>query len=189
MDYAAAEPHTLRAGDSVTWTRETPEHSAADGWSLKYRLLYTSGSAVNITTSGAGTRHTASLTSAQTAAWPAGAGTLAAILEKGSGETLQRVTLESQPITILPDLSTAATFDGRSQAVKALADARAALADYMASGRLHWAGYDIAGRSVQFRGADEIKALIEHYEAQVSRENAMQAVMAGGSPGRVNVRM
>lgn len=187
MDYASAEPASIRAGDTVTWTRETPEHSAVDGWALKYRLLWATGSAVDITSTGAGTLHTVSLTAAQTALYTAGAATLVAYMENSG--TSARDTLEAQPFTILPNLVTATTFDSRSAAAIALADAKAALAAHMASGRVHVAEYDIAGRTMKFRAADEIRALIEYYEAEVGKERAALAALSGGSPGRVYTRM
>ncbi|RTL26905.1 MAG: hypothetical protein EKK55_07120 [Rhodocyclaceae bacterium] len=187
MDYTAAEPTAIRAGDSVAWTRECPEHSAADGWALKYRLLYTTGTAVEITTNGSGTLHSVSLNSTATASWAAGSATLVAIVENaGLGA---RETLEAQPITILPNLATATTLDNRSDNQIALAAAKAALKDYMASGRLHVASYDIAGRQMQFRTADEIRGLIEYYEGECGKERALTAVLSGGSPGRVVSRM
>lgn len=189
MDYASAEPNAIRAGDTVTWSRELPEHSAADGWALKYRLLYPTGTAAEITTSGSGTTHNVALTAAVTGAWTAGTATLVALVEKGSGPSLERVTLESQAITILPNLSTAATLDTRSDAQIALADAKAALKTYMASGRLHVAEYDIAGRAMKFRSADEIRALIDYYEGEVGKERCQLAIQTGGSPGRIVGRM
>lgn len=189
MDYASAEPTAIRAGDSVAWTRELPSHSGADGWALKYRLLWSAGAAVDITSSATETRHSVSLTATQTAAWPAGSATLVAIAEKGSGAELERITLESQPITILANLATATTHDPRSQNQKALSDAKAALAAYMASGRLHVAEYDIAGRSMKFRSGEEIRDLIDYYEAEVGKERAGLALLSGGSPGRVLTRM
>lgn len=189
MDYAAAEPTVIRAGDTVSWDRDLSEHSAADGWALKYRLLWPTGTAVDIATTGNGTTHSVSLTATQTAAWPASHATLVAIAEKGSGPSLERVTIEAQPLTILANLATAATHDRRSANEIALADARAALAAYMASGRVHVAEYDIAGRSMKFRAADEISALVEHYEAEVGKERAALAILTGGSPGRVVCRM
>ena len=91
-------------------------------------------------------------------------------------------------VTILPDLNAAATFDGRSQAVKGLADARAALAAYMANGQMHVAEYDIAGRTMKFRTSKEITDLIAHYEIAVAGERAAAAIQQGVSPGRVVTR-
>lgn len=188
MDLQTNEPTVIRAGDSVAWTRELPEYSAAAGWALKYRLLYASGTAVDITSTGVGPLHTVSLTSANTGAYVAGSATLAAYVEKGFGPTLERATLESTAITILPNLITAATYDGRSANQIALANARAALASYMAKGQLHVAAYDIAGRTMTFRAATEITDLIQYYEREVFKENALLAAMNGVSAGRVQVR-
>ena len=189
MDTTQAEPNAIRAGDTVTWVRELPEHSAADGWALKYRLLWTTGTAVDITSTSAGTLHTVALTSVQTGTYAAGAATLVAYAEKGSGGTLERATLESQPLTILPNLITATTHDSRSQSAKALADAKTALAAHLASGKMHVAEYEIAGRRMKFRSVEEIRTLIEYYAAEVGKERAALAVLTGGSPGRIITRM
>lgn len=187
MELQTNEPTAIRVGDSVSWSRELPEYSADDGWALKYRLLYAIGTAVAIASTGAGTTHTVELTSAQTAAFVAGTATLAAWVENTA--TGARATLEATPITVLPDLTTAATLDGRSANQIALANARAALASYMAKGQLHVAEYDVGGRKMKFRAAAEITDLIAYYEREVARERAVQAVLAGGSPGRVVTRM
>ena len=71
----------------------------------------------------------------------------------------------------------------------ALANARAALASYMAKGQLHVAEYDVGGRKMKFRAASEITDLIAYYEREVAKERALQAMLAGGSPGRVVTRM
>lgn len=188
MDLPTNEPTAIRAGDSVSWTRELPEYSAAAGWALKYRLLYAAGAAVDISSSAIGALHTVALTSAITAAWAAGAATLVAFVEKGAGASLERVTLESTPVTILPNLTAAATHDGRSANQIALVNARAALAGYMSKGQAHVAEYEIAGRRMKFRAAVEITDLIQYYEREVSKENAAAAILQGVAPGRIQVR-
>ncbi|MDP3138185.1 MAG: hypothetical protein Q8N17_17865 [Burkholderiaceae bacterium] len=189
MDLPTNEPTVIRAGDSVAWTRELAEYSAADGWALKYRLLYATGTAVDITSTAVATLHTVSLTAANTGAYAAGSATLVAYVEKGAGASLERATLESSAITILPNLITAATHDGRSANRIALANARAALASYMAKGQAHVAEYDIAGRRMKFRAATEITDLINYYEREVFRETAALAAINGVAAGRIAVRM
>jgi len=189
MDLPTNEPTVIRAGDSVAWTRDLPEYSAADGWALKYRLLYASGAAVDVTSTAVATLHTVSLTAANTAAYVAGKATLVGYVEKGAGASLERATLESTPITILANMVTSATFDGRSENQIALANAKTALAAYMSKGQIHVAEYDIAGRRMKFRAASEITDLIAHYEREVFKEIAAQAAMKGVSAGRVVVRM
>lgn len=177
-------PSTIRAGDSVQWTESYPAYPSGEGWALKHRLLWPTGTAVTINTTASGSDYTADLTSANTAGWAAGSATIVTWVEK----TGSRETLRQQPITILPDLTTATTYDGRSQAVKALADARAALAAYMANGQMHVAEYDIGDKRMKFRSSQEIVDLINHYEREVATERALQAVLEGGCPGRVQVR-
>lgn len=181
MDSVRDEPSALRAGDAVTWQRDLDAYSAVAGWTLKYRLIWPTGTPATFDATGAGTTHTVELASADTSAWPAGAATLLAYVDNGT----DTVTLEALPVTILPNLVTATTFDGRSAARIGLDNARAALNTYLASGRAHVAEYQIAGRVMKFRSADEIRALIEYYEAEVARENAALAILQGGSPGRV----
>lgn len=177
-------PTTFRAGDSVTWTEDLPAYPASAGWVLKYKLLFASGTASAFTAAASGAAHVVTVAKTTTAAWVAGAATLVSWIEKGS----DRATLDQQTVTIQPDLAAAATFDGRSQAVKGLADAKAALAAYVAGGKGHVAEYDIGGRRMKFRDASGIVALIDFYEREVAGERALAAVQQGGSPGRVYVR-
>jgi hypothetical protein len=188
MDIAHSEPTSLRAGDSAAWQRDLADHSAADGWTLKYRLLWPAGTPAEITSTGVGTVHTVSLSAADTASYTAGTPTLVGYVEKGSGPTLERVTLSSSVITVLPNLTTLTANDGRSQNQIALADAKAALASYMSKGQLHVAEYDIAGRTMKFRSSSEILDLIAHYKREVFSETAATALLNGVSAGRVAVR-
>lgn len=180
------EPTTLRAGDSASWTTKLPEYPPADGWTLKYRLLWPTGSTpVDITASVEEDHFKVTLTAAGTASYVAGIVTFVKWVEKGA----DRQTLGSTQLTILPDLTEASTYDARSANAKALANAEAALESYLAGGQLHVAEYQIAGRTMKFRAAQEIVDLINHYKRLVSQENALSSILAGGSPpGRVYYR-
>lgn len=181
-------PSTLRAGDSVSWTESLPSYPSTDGWSLKFRLVWQVGSPVDLSASVAGGvagEYSVNITSATSQSWVAGSATLVSWVEKSGGN---RVTLEQQSVTILPDLTTSTTFDGRTANAKALADAKAALAAYSANGQVHVQEYDVGGRRMKFRSTKDITDLIAYYEVQVGRERALQAILDGGAPGRVNVR-
>ena len=53
-DIPTTEPSVVTAGDTVKWTRALAEYSAADGWTLKYKLANLEGSFdVNASASGA----------------------------------------------------------------------------------------------------------------------------------------
>ena len=177
-------PTTLRAGDSAAWIESLPATPASDGWTLRLRFLWAAGAAVTVTAVPSGSDYSLTLSATQTSSWQAGSATRIAWVERGS----ERITIDQSLVTILPDLSAATTFDGRSQAQKGLADARAAMAAYVANGQIHVAEYDIAGRRMKFRAAAEIAELISWYEREVSRERAAAAVLQGQTPGRVHVR-
>lgn len=178
------EPTTFRAGDSVSWTLSLPARAPSDGWALHYRLLWPTGTAVDISTTGAGDDYTVSLTAANTADWAAGAATLVSWLTRNT----DRETLGQQAVTILPDLTTAANFDSRTRNQKALDAARTALETYLTGGRMHVAEYEIAGRHMKFRSADEIRDLIQFYERECAKERAALAILQGGTPGRILTR-
>ncbi|MBI4997846.1 MAG: hypothetical protein HZC22_13330 [Rhodocyclales bacterium] len=177
-------PTTFRAGDSISWIESLPAYPASAGWALKFRLIYQTGAAIDINAAADGDNHKVDLAATATAAWVAGSATLAAYIEKGT----ERITLASEIVTILPNLATATNLDSRSIAARSLADALAARAAYLASGKAHVAEYDIAGRVMKFRSVQDITDLIEQLQREVSRERAMQAVLDGGAPGRVQVR-
>lgn len=176
-------PESFRAGDSVTWRESFPEYPAGEGWALALRLLWPTGTPADITSAAAGNEFLIELTAANTAAWAAGDATLIASVSKGTA----RVTVYQLPVKILANLAAATTLDNRSQARKGLADARAALASYAASGKIHVAEYDVAGRKMKFRDSQQIKDLIGYYEIEVSKENAAAAILNGQTPGRVVV--
>ncbi len=179
------EPKNFRAGDSASWSESLPDYPASAGWSLKYRLMWPSGSGVNLTANPVGDDYAITLASASTASWLAGSATLVSWVEKGS----ERVTLAQQAVTILPDLTQAVTHDGRSANKQALDAAEAALAEYLKGGKATVAEYEVAGRRMKFRDADQILALINHYKPLVARENAALALLQGGGmPGRVYYR-
>lgn len=181
-------PTQIRAGDSAAWTETLPDHPPAAGWALHYRLLWSAATAVDIDAVAGADNYVVTLTPTDTAAWTAGVSTLVWWVERGADETLERAFLGQHAVTILPNLTTAATYDARSTNARALADAKAALAKHVASGRMHVGEYNIAGRAMKFRTADEITALIEYYERECAKERAAFAILQGGSPGRVLTR-
>lgn len=189
MDSSAASlPSTLRAGDSAGWVVSFSDYPASAGWQLHYRLLWPSGPAVTFDAAAQGDDHAVSLAGADTAGWQAGAATLVWWVTRDDEGTVTRHTLGQQAVAILPDLTAAAALDPRSLNERALADAQAALAAHMASGRAHVAEYQIAGRQMKFRTVDELRALIEYYQREVATERARALALSGVAPGRILTR-
>lgn len=178
------EPNTVRAGDDVTWRRDLPSHTPADGWTLKYRLLWPTPPSVLITATADGDGHLVALPGSSTAAWQAGRCTLLGWAEKaGSRETLLQTTIE-----VLADLTAATSLDGRSAARRRLDDAEAALSAYLRNGQAHVAEYQIAGRKMVFRSAKDLQDVVAAARADVARENALAAAAQGVAAGRIYTR-
>lgn len=177
------EPRTLRAGDSAVWRRTLADYAPADGWALAYRLLFVSAAAVDIATVVDGADYRVVLAAADTAAWSAGAATLVGRATR-SGEA---ATVYTAPLQVLPNLGTAANLDPRSPAARALADAEAALAGYLASGG-HIKQWTVGNKQMVFRDAADLIKLVEFYRREVAQERVAASIMAGGAPGRVLVR-
>ncbi|MDD3674994.1 hypothetical protein [Thauera propionica] len=184
MSDQTTPPSTLRAGDSASWSVTLSGYSPAEGWALHYRLLWPAGTAVTLETTEAGESFAVSISAEVSGNWPAGPATLAWWVAKAG----HRRTLGHQPITILPNLAVVATFDGRSDNERALIAAKAALTKYLESGRGHVESYTIADRQMKFRSADELRALIEHYERECAIERARANALQGHATGRILTR-
>lgn len=168
------EPLLIRAGDSVSWSRLLPEFSADDGWTLKYRILWTTGSSpAAFSAFGFGEQHIVGLDALTTADWPAGRATLFIFVERTVGPATERISLEAKAIEIAPNLAIATAFDARSANAKALDDLKAALASYCTAGQGPVAEYSIGDRRMKFRSTTEIVDLIAFYERQVARERGV----------------
>lgn len=176
----------LYAGDTLEFTTSTPDFPAGSGWTLKIRLApRATGVEIDIASTADGDDHLVSVPATTTAAWSAGWYTATVYVEKGAERyTLERVQVEVRAAsTTLADGS-----DGRGQAERAVDDLKAALATYTAS-RGIVAEYAINGRSMKFRDSGEIVALLNYWEAELSRERAAESVAKGlGNPRRLFVR-
>ena len=177
---------TLTAGDTLNLIISVADYPASAGWVLKYRLVPRTGtnSAISITASASGNDYLVLVAAATTAGWAADSYSWTSWVEK-AGEVY---SVDSGQIVIKPDPRTAAAgTDGRSQAHKALDDARAALAAWSPTRRR----YRIGDREMEFNAVSEIVAMIGHWEREVQRELRAAAMEAGrGSKrGKVFVRM
>lgn len=171
MVIPTTEPRSVRAGDTVAWTRDLADYPASDGWVLHYRLVYPDNSTpASWTSTGSGTVHAVSLSAVTTATFPVGEGTLFAYVERSLGGATERVSLGTQQITVLANLTSTNTIDGRTSAQRILADLRAALETYLSGSNATIAEYAIGDRVMKFRSTSDILDLIRYYEAVVRDE-------------------
>jgi len=162
-----AEPSSIRAGDTVIWTRELPDFAPSAGWALAYRLIPASGAAVDISTTGS-------------AAIAAGNCTLAGHVTKGA----ESQTVYQAALAVLPNLRTAAAFDPRTPNEIELAAARTAFSRGVLS-------YSVGDRQVTYEDSGKLLTRVRYLEQQVSTERYYAAIGAGqeaSPPGRVMYR-
>jgi hypothetical protein len=185
MATPTTEPTTIAAGDTVTWRRDLPDYPAGE-WTLKYRLINLSGH-IDIVTTASGTTHVVDEPASTTVAWTAGTYIWQSYVVDGAGV---RYTIGSGTMVIKPNLAAmSAGYDARSTARKALDDARAARAAYIATNG-HVAEYEIAGRRMKYKNAAEIEAHIQALEREVASEAKAERLAAGLPSGnRVLVRL
>jgi hypothetical protein len=176
-DLPTAIPVQLRAGDTLRWRRSLPDYPATAGWALAYTLI-TATSVHAIATTADGDDHVAEALAADTDTWPAGAAQLVEYATNGA----DRVTLNSLPVRVLPDLAVAvAGTDLRSHARKMLDAIEAWLeSEAPVAGMV-----EIAGRRIQHYPLPDLLALRDRYRAELARE---EALAAGTKPSRLLVR-
>lgn len=169
----------LVAGDTLNFLSSTPGYSAADGWTLKYRLVprTAGGAAITLTATAEGADHRVQVAASTTANWVADTYGWSAWVENTGGE---KYTVQSGQIVIKPDPRQAAGgADTRSLARRALDDARTALAAWKPTKRR----YRIGDREMEFNTTADIVQAINYWELQVQRED-QAARAASGLPSR-----
>jgi len=105
----------------------------------------------------------------------AGEATLYPYVERTVNQVLERQSLGTLSITILPDLTQISSVDTRSSAQRILDDLRAALETYLGSANATIAEYSIGDRQMKFRSAADIIELIRYYEGIVRDEQRAQS--------------
>lgn len=157
----------VTAGDTYSQLVPLAAYPASAGWVLKARFTARSagGAAIDITGSAEGDDHRLTVAAATTANWVAGSYSAVLWVER-AGESY---TVGQYQLSITPNLRTVAVgTDTRSQAQRALDDARAAFAAWRPTLRK----YRILDREREFNSAAEILKVISYWEREVEREMA-----------------
>lgn len=185
------EPGEFRAGDTTTWVKDVADYPASDGWALKYAFRNAAAKFnITCTTNADGKRYDAEISAATSAGLTAGRYDWIAYVYKAGPPVLQH-TVDEGSCTVLPNLSTDANYDARSDARKnydyLLTMYRACI--NVSGGQV--VSYSIAGRSMTYRRGDDISLLrkeLQYWAARVEAEEAEEAVANGGrNPRHVGV--
>lgn len=167
---------TIVIGDSLDFETTVDLYPASEGWVPTYRLVpRTAGPApIELTGVASEDAYRFQAAAAVTAGWTAGEYSFVLLLAR----TGLRVTAERGHVTLIVNPALATVWDLRTEAVKALDDAKAALAAYTVNSTLA-SEYSIGGRSMKFKSVDEIVQLIRYWENEVAREQRRSRVLKG----------
>lgn len=177
----------LIAGDSIDEEVEAfdaagNEYSGDDSWAAKFVFVPRVagvGTKFEITCSWTGDAFRYQVSAAVSATWVPAEYSWTLLVSK----TGLRVVIQQGTAVVLPNPETAASHDSRSTAVRALDEAKAALASFTANnGRVK--SYSIAGRSMEFESAADIVKLVKFWELQVDRERTQQRLEQGLATSR-----
>lgn len=178
------EPSYIRAGDTITWLKCINDYPASDGWVLNYRLINTAGN-FDIVSTASGGDHLVAVDAATSATYTAGDYKLLSWVEKA----LERFSIASMPLKVLPDLAAeAAGYDTRSNAKKTLDLIDAAI---LSHGTNAWVqSYTIDGRSMTFRSVSEFISFRSKIKQEVIREENAERMRNGlALKNKINIRM
>ena len=173
------EPTKIQSGLNIEWTEFTSDYSAADGWTLKYRLFNSVGK-VDISSAADGANHKVTLAAAITAAYIAGDYSWLSYVEKGA----DKIEIARGYIKIVEDVLSMAAFDFRSENRKTYELLLTAQQNWAANGEA--VSISIGGRNVNYRSFDELKSAIATYKQLVYNEE-LEADIASGKRKRPRI--
>lgn len=173
------EPLEIRAGDSVSWTRDITDYPASS-YTLTYRVR--GPSTLDITAGADGDTFEVAITAAQTAELPKGEYWITGRVDDGAGDIK---TVYHGRLTVLPNFAAAADvsagYDERSHARKCRDNLRAAMEDTTGSFIIN---YSLFGeRQVELETADGRLKLLGYYEGLVQQEEKAEALARGERQG------
>lgn len=175
----------LVLGDSLNFATAVNGYSAADGWTLHYRLVPRgAGTPIDISSSAEGAAHRVQVIAATTGAWTAGAYSWHSYVTKGA----ESYTVGTGSTELLPNpRTTTSGLDLRSSAEQALAAVQAILLGKATSGTY---SYRIGERELRSYTMQELLQLESKLKVEVKRERRYTALAAGmPDPTRVQVRL
>lgn len=188
-----AAPDIHYAGDTLEFRDVLIEFPVSEGWTLAYRFTPkfapTTQAPITVQAAVDGDEYVIFQSPAQTALWLPGFYSWSRWVEKtGQVYTLDGLDSGGQ-LEVKPNpRQTVAGHDNRTQAQKALDEAKAALAD-VRSGNFGVKRYSIGGREMEFFTVGEAVKAVRYWELQVANEDAAARLARGLQSGRtVRVR-
>lgn len=166
------------AGETLNYRAVAADYPASAGWVVTlYLNPRAGGTATSVTGTASGDDHLLQVSAATTAGWAAGWWAW----ETWAAKAGERYRLEAGQLQVVAGLiGAAAGTDTRSQAQRALDDAKAAFAAWTPTTRR----YRINGREMEFASTADIIKVVQYWENEVQREANLAALAAGRPSSR-----
>lgn len=175
------EVQNFTAGDTVKFTKTLGDYPASGGWALAYTFINSTG---KFSASGVANADAFDVTISATTTAALTAGDY--YFEGYASKAGERFRVDYGTVTVAQNITTAATFDGRSHARKVL-DAIEAVIEGRAS--TDQQEYTIGNRSLKRTPIADLIVLADKYRAMVNKEDDAAAIAAGrGTKNRILVR-
>jgi hypothetical protein len=171
------EPRSARAGDTWAWTRDLPDYPAGS-WTLTY-LLYSAAGVWPITATADGDTHAVAATQGETSQIPAGRFDWTASVSDGT----DRYQVGSGAIQVLPDLSSAASYDGRSHARRMLDAINAIMEGRAGEGDIDLVRTSFGDRAAEF-DLERLMRMRQQYAWACQAEDNAERLARGDQSGR-----
>jgi hypothetical protein len=173
------------AGDSLNFLTTTPNFPASQSWVLTYKLIpLAGGTPITITASAEGDDHRVTVLASVTALYAPMEYSWEAYVTKA----LERYTVDSGTVKVLPDPSVATTLDNRSHARKMLALIELALEGHATNQQLDLLSSAI-GTRVWNRDVAKLLPMRDQYRKEVWTEDRQEALASGqADPNKIRVR-
>lgn len=167
-------PSVIRAGDTLTFTKDAgSDYSPDQGYTLNYALS-NADSLITFAATNVSNVHTVDVDSVTTNGWTAGTYRYQAYVESSDSPT-RRFTVETGTVEVKTDLSDAA-FDDRTHVKKTL-DLIEAEIEARVSGSTE--SYSIAGRSLSKTPMEQLLAMRSKYQQWYAQEQQAERVARG----------
>ena len=174
-------PQTLVIGDTWGWTISISDYPAPT-YTLKYAIRCLDLSVIDITATADGADHIIAVAAGTTAGYSAGDYTWTCYVEKGTGGSLERYTIDSGLVTLKPAMfATLSSTDVRPHAQKMLAAIEAVQYGRATHAEL---SLNINGKAIQYLKPDELIRWRSFFRDEVAREKRDEQIAQGTETGR-----
>jgi len=181
-----SELNSFRAGDSVAWKKTSDLYPPIGGWAAKYHLTSASGK-FDVTSTVDSDAYLFAISSDASKALAAGVYSFVGYVERGSGADLERHTLWTGSIEILPNLADETSpSDRRSFARQSLEKVEAAIKSYSTRPVLE---LEIAGRRLIRPKLEDLMKLRSQLILEIQNEENLERINQGLGSRKVLARL